>query len=317
MTTTMHASLYRFTIPETPEFEYSVNGVPRKVKTNPLVLLDVADIANSRSDGSIEVDDEKRRMTGHGKFNPSFGVGTFDAYFCADFKGAAPKHSGTFTGDVAAGDQKEIEKIPTSWANPGGSAGGFFHFIHPSRAQIMARVGLSFISAEQACSNAESEIPDFNFDRVVKSAQAAWTDKLSAVEVDASGVSEELQMTFWSGLYRSFLLPENYTGENQLWESKEPYFDSFYCIWDSYRAQHPLLTIIDPKAQAEMVRALLDIYRNLGHLPDCRMSFCKGYTQVRRLPFYRRGRRGANRLGRFERGCCDCGCFHQEHHRWH
>jgi putative alpha-1,2-mannosidase len=38
----------------------------------------------------------------------------------------------------------------------------------------------------------------------------------------------------------------------------------FYCIWDSFRAQHPLLTIIDPAAQTEMVRALIDIYRHEG-----------------------------------------------------
>jgi putative alpha-1,2-mannosidase len=54
---------------------------------------------------------------------------------------------------------------------------------------------------------------------------------------------------------------------------------SFYCIWDSFRAQHPLLTIIDPAAQTGMVRALIDIYRHEGKLPDCRMSFCKGFTQ--------------------------------------
>jgi putative alpha-1,2-mannosidase len=38
----------------------------------------------------------------------------------------------------------------------------------------------------------------------------------------------------------------------------------FYCIWDSFRAQHPLLTIIDPVAQTQMVRALIDIYRHVG-----------------------------------------------------
>lgn len=78
----------------------------------------------------------------------------------------------------------------------------------------------------------------------------------------------------------------------------------FYCIWDSFRVQHPLLTIIDPDAQTDMLRALIDIYRHEGtkvpmqtircranvgklvradtepgKLPDCRMSFCKGYTQ--------------------------------------
>lgn len=41
-------------------------------------------------------------------------------------------------------------------------------------------------------------------------------------------------------------------------------FDRFYCIWDSFRAQHPLLSIIDPVAQTKMVRTMIDIYRKLG-----------------------------------------------------
>lgn len=41
----------------------------------------------------------------------------------------------------------------------------------------------------------------------------------------------------------------------------------FYCIWDSFRAQHPLLTLIDPEAQTEMIRGLLDIYRHEGVRP--------------------------------------------------
>ena len=50
-------------------------------------------------------------------------------------------------------------------------------------------------------------------------------------------------------------------------------------IWDSFRAQHPLLTLIDPEAQSRMVRSLIDTYKHLGWLPDCRMSLCKGFTQ--------------------------------------
>jgi putative alpha-1,2-mannosidase len=50
-------------------------------------------------------------------------------------------------------------------------------------------------------------------------------------------------------------------------------------IWDSFRSIHPLLTIVDPASQTLMVRSLLDIYRHEGHLPDCRMSLCKGWTQ--------------------------------------
>ena len=50
-------------------------------------------------------------------------------------------------------------------------------------------------------------------------------------------------------------------------------------IWDEFRAQLPLLTIIDPKTEIRLLRSLLDIYKHEGWLPDCRMSLCKGWTQ--------------------------------------
>ncbi|KAJ7612386.1 family 92 glycoside hydrolase, partial [Mycena polygramma] len=59
----------------------------------------------------------------------------------------------------------------------------------------------------------------------------------------------------------------------------EPYWDSFYCIWDTFRVVHPLYAITAPTAQAEIVRALIDIYHHAGWLPNCRMSLDKGFTQ--------------------------------------
>lgn len=50
-------------------------------------------------------------------------------------------------------------------------------------------------------------------------------------------------------------------------------------MWDSFRVQHPLLTVIDPHAQTQMVQTLLDMYKHEGWLPDCHMSLCNGWTQ--------------------------------------
>lgn len=50
-------------------------------------------------------------------------------------------------------------------------------------------------------------------------------------------------------------------------------------IWDSFRSIHQMITLLDPNSQTQMIRSLIDIYRHEGHLPDCRMSLCKGYTQ--------------------------------------
>jgi putative alpha-1,2-mannosidase len=94
------------------------------------------------------------------------------------------------------------------------------------QASIMTRVGISFVTVEQACANAEAQIPDFDFDGTFAVAQQAWREKLNVVEVDARGVSQDMQTTFWSGLYRTMISPQNYTGENPLWKSSEPYYDS-------------------------------------------------------------------------------------------
>jgi putative alpha-1,2-mannosidase len=64
--------------------------------------------------------------------------------------------------------------------------------------------------------------------------------------------------------------PQNYTGENPLWETNGPTFDSYYCIWDTFRYSHPLYNVLIPDAQAQMIESLIDIYRHEGWLPDCR-----------------------------------------------
>jgi putative alpha-1,2-mannosidase len=64
------------------------------------------------------------------------------------------------------------------------------------------------------------------------------------------------------------LMPSDRTGENSGWQSTEPYCDDFYAIWDTFRSSGPLLTLIAPERQTAMVRALIDIYRHEGWLPD-------------------------------------------------
>lgn len=271
MTTTAHTTLYRVNFPTSSEVES--NGFT--VLNSPLILIELNDLASTQTRGYVEVSPDSGRIVGNGTFRPSFGTGQYKAHFCADFEGADIRKTGTFTSKEVSETTKKIDQDRSSSSY----AGGWVQFSPSSKNQIMARVGISFMSISQACANAETEIPDFNFDEVVQASEEIWREKLSVVQVDPTGISENLLKTFWSGLYRAMLSPEDYTGENPLWESTEPYFDSFYCIWDSFRAQHPLLTIVDPATQTRMVRTLIDVYKNAGKLPDCRMSFTKGYTQ--------------------------------------
>lgn len=195
----------------------------------PLVLIDLSDLQDSRSRGNVSVDTKSGRITGSGTFNPSFGQGTYTAFFCADFKGAPIKDTGIFQNTRASTDYKQLRTQTSTIDGPPIPAGAFVQFQKPSANQILARVGLSFINEDQACANAEKEIPGFDFDKTRSDAETAWAKKLSAVSVDATSVSTSTQTTFWSGMYRTMMSPQDYTGENPLWHSTEPCKSAVMC----------------------------------------------------------------------------------------
>ncbi|KAL6238417.1 hypothetical protein BDW75DRAFT_237515 [Aspergillus navahoensis] len=268
MTVTNHSVLYRFAFPD-------------GTGTSPVVLLDIIDLPQSRNNGTASVDIKTGRLTASGNFNPSFGEGTYNIHVCVDFQGAAIRDAGSWMNRSAEAGQSTVSVLAnSSYPASEYSAGTFIRFQSVSANEVIsARVGVSFMSVEQACSNGEKEQPEFDFDGTLAAAEAAWRKKMDVVTIDAGGVSADLQTVFWSGAYRAMISPQDYTGENPLWESDEPYYDSFYCIWDSFRGIHQLLTLIDPISQSRMIRSLVDIYRHEGYLPDCRMSLCKGWTQ--------------------------------------
>ncbi|KAI1002625.1 putative secreted glycosidase [Podosphaera aphanis] len=266
MTVTHHTSLFRFRFPSNST-------------ESPLILMDLTDLSNSRQDNTtVTVHPESGRMTGHAKFNPSFGIGNYIAYFCADFSGSALRDNGVFVNTRASVDFKDLDLPSTAYSNNPLPAGAFNRFA-PGSETVLARVGISLISSEQACSSAEKEIPEFDFESVQTAAEEIWRKKLSPIEIDSTDVEETYLTNFYSGIYRSMVNPQDYTGENPLWDSDEPYFDSFYCLWDTFRSQIPFLIILDPESVALQVRSLIDTYKHEGFLPECRMSLCKGFTQ--------------------------------------
>ncbi|KAI8628130.1 glycoside hydrolase family 92 protein [Xylariaceae sp. FL1651] len=267
MTAAQHTALFRFTFPTT------TNG------SHPLILQDLTDLSDSRQDnGTVSVDAATGRIKGGARFVSSFSQGQYLAYFCTDFSGSKIFDNGIFANSRASAAVKKltVSRSINGYPLPGGAFVRFESAADP----IYARVGLSFISSDQACSNAEAEIPSYDFDAIELAASDAWREKMSAIVVSTGGgVDLDQVKNFYSGIYRTMVNPQNYTGENPNWNTGEPYFDSFYCLWDSFRSQIPFLTVLDPSSVEQMIRSLIDTYRHEGWLPDCHMSFSKGYTQ--------------------------------------
>lgn len=218
MTTTQHTALFKFTFSGT-----GADGQPAQ----PLILQDLSDLADSRQDnGTISVDSQSGRITGSAGFLPSFGSGNFVLYFCTDFAGADVLDNGIFVNSRASTEVKDlkISRSINGYPLPGGAFVRFRSADNP----ILVRVATSFISSEQACSHAEAEIPDFDYDSTAAAATDAWRKKLSPITVSMAGVDASFVTNFYSGIYRIMINLQNYTGENPLWSSGELYFDSFY-----------------------------------------------------------------------------------------
>ncbi len=142
---------------------------------------------------------------------------------------------------------------------------------------IQVKVGISFVSLAQAHRNAEQEAPGWNFEAVHQAAVAQWNQALSKIEIH--GADEVERRKFYTALYHTMMMPSDHTGENPKWSSDQPYYEDFQAIWDTFRSDGPLLTLIAPNRQRDIVRSLIDIYRHTGYMPDARVGDDNGRTQ--------------------------------------
>jgi predicted alpha-1,2-mannosidase len=188
-------------------------------------------------------------------------------YLVLDTPAAATQ---TWTGNILTAAQDATVGASTP-------IGASFDFTTRANQVVQAKVGISFISAEQAKQNVQQEVPGWNFDTVHAAATALWNVELAKLSL--KGASDSQRRQLYTAMYHIMLMPTDRTGENPGWQSTEPYYDDFYCIWDTYRSSSPLLTLISPDRQRDLIRSLIDIYRHTGYMPDARSGNDNGRTQ--------------------------------------
>lgn len=171
----------------------------------------------------------------------------------------------------------QIQKDTKQQLDSGAPTGAYFTFGIEAGKSIKLKVGISYLSTGRAKQNIMSELPHWDFEKIKKDAADKWNTKLNTIT--ASTKNEDQKKIFYSALYRTMLMPVDRSGENPKWTSKTPYYDDFYCIWDTYRATHPLLTLIQKDQQIAMINSLLDIYKQEGYMPDARSGNYTGRTQ--------------------------------------
>jgi predicted alpha-1,2-mannosidase len=248
---------FRFTFPKTEDA---------------YVLLDA-----NHGGGAVEIHPEENSITGK---NTS-GAGKspkFAQYFVAVFDHPFTRHGvweipENAQGRALAAQSTTIAAETVSRA--GNHVGAYAGFSTKAGEAVTVRVGVSLISQEQARLNLKQDMPEADFARIVGRAKATWERQLA--KIDVTGGTEAQRRTFYTAMYHAVQFPHmlqeiDSSGKEVHWSPYdgevhpgEMFADNGF--WDTFRAQFPLLALLEPKKDAEIIRAMLHASDEGGFIP--------------------------------------------------
>lgn len=166
----------------------------------------------------------------------------------------------------------------------GDDIGAYFCFDMQEGETIEVQTGVSFVSIENARENLNKEQNGFRFDEVRKQAREKWNADLSRIQV--KGGTPDQKTVFYTALYHMLIQPnilQDVNGQYPAMESSEIRTTrgnryTVFSLWDTYRNVHQLLTLVYPERQLEMVRSMIDMYRESGWLPKWELYGRESHT---------------------------------------
>lgn len=233
-------------------------------------------VVNPNSDegkGFIEIDTEKRQIRGYNPVHRIYqGWGEpagFSGYFVIEWPETLRLSGyGTFRDNEIYSNEDRISNAT--------GIGAYIAFKVTADETVTIKSASSFTGMEGALANLKAEIPGFDYETVRDNLAAVWQRHLASIEVE--GGSEEEMRKFYSALYRTSFLPHainDADGSYPAFSKGAPimkmppghdYYEDF-SMWDTYRAQHPLLNIISPSRSGDMMQSLVLKYEQGGWLP--------------------------------------------------
>lgn len=262
LTTTRLVAVHRYTFPKTAAAQILID-------TGAVIFTGGGGGRRQRPISTTTRIVAPNRIEGTGNFIGGWNPSPYTLHFSAEFSRPF-KSYGTWR------DRKVYPNTETVTGEQTG-AGAFATFDATNNQKIEIKIGISFVSSAKAQTNIKSETANADFDEIRRRAAQIWEETLSKIRVEG-GTNEQKQI-FYTALYRSHYMPRDVSGENVWWQSNEPHYEDFYAIWDTFRTVHPLLTLIQPERQRDMIRSLVDTYKHTGWMPDARIAGANGMVQ--------------------------------------
>ena len=227
--------------------------------------------------GAVEIDSENHTISGRNS-SGAHNSPNFAQYFVAVFDHPFARHG---VWEIPENPQgRSLPNQPVAIAADGASragnhVGAYAGFSTKAGEAVTVRIGVSLISLEQARRNLEQEMPEADFDRIAGRAKSEWEHQLAKIDVE--GGTEAQRRTFYTALYHAVQFPHmlqetDASGQMVHWSpydgkvhAGEMFADNGF--WDTFRAQFPLLALLEPKKDAEIIRAMLNAYDEGGFIP--------------------------------------------------
>lgn len=172
----------------------------------------------------------------------------YKVYFVAEFDGTS----------VESGTWKREELMPGTTFAEGEYSGVYFTFDLTEKKEVQYKIGVSYVSVENARENLTTENAGWNFDEVRNRVEERWNHCLGKIEVE--GTNSDRITQFYTHLYRTMIHPNvcsdvngEYIGaDNRVYQSLSKQYTSF-SNWDTYRTQIQLLAMLDPEVTSDIV----------------------------------------------------------------
>jgi len=263
LSATTHAGFHRYTFPKNSEGHvlFDLDHTLNKGSWSTRIIQSQFRVVNNTTIEGFRV------LTGWAKLRK--------IYFRAEFSKPILKNI------IVDGDRKyENEQVVN-----GSNLRAVFDFDTRDEKPLLMKVGISAVSNEGAKNNLQSEIPNWDFDGVVAKADQLWNKELSKIIVEGNETKKEI---FYTSLYHAFLQPNaisdvngDYVGSDYVTRNlKDGAFYSTFSLWDTYRAAHPLYTIVQPRRTADIVNSMLAQYDTYGYLPIWQLWGQENYCMI-------------------------------------
>ncbi|KAB6342949.1 GH92 family glycosyl hydrolase, partial [Bacteroides xylanisolvens] len=245
ISSTKRGAIHRYTFPENAESGFIID-------------LDYSLQRQTNSEMEIEVISDTE-ICGHKKTT----YWAFDQYINFYAKFSKPFSYTLVTDSITMDNGK---RLPVCKA--------LLHFNTSKDEQVLVKVGVSAVDIAGARKNVESEIPGWDFEKVRKDARTAWNEYLSKIDITTS--DKEDKAIFYTALYHTGISPNLFTDADGRYlgmdlevhqgDTLNPIYTVF-SLWDTFRALHPLMTIIDPDLNNHFINSLIKKHQEGGIYP--------------------------------------------------